>query len=57
MKALMNRHMAKETPVRDHVLKMMSLLGDMTTLGVEGEAISMSILFCSRYLIHVTTFD
>ncbi|EYU34225.1 hypothetical protein MIMGU_mgv1a019700mg, partial [Erythranthe guttata] len=32
-KALMNTHMAEGTPVRDHVLKMMGLLGEMTTLG------------------------
>ena len=33
MKTLMNAHMPEGTPVRDHVLKMMSLLGEMTTLG------------------------
>ena len=39
MKALMNTQMAEGTPVRDHVLRMMSHLNEMEILGadIDGE--------------------
>ena len=35
MKDLMNTTMAKTTPIRDHVLKMIGLLNELEILGVE----------------------
>ena len=35
VRELMNTHMVERTPVRDHVLKMMSHLNDLEILGAE----------------------